>query len=446
MALRDKWVPRYLELTPKSEALYKRARQSIPGGVNYPLRYLSPHPLYASRAEGCYIWDVDGNRYVDYWMGHFALIMGHSYRKVIEAAKEQLEAGAHLGLEHEWEVMLAEQIKKMVRSVEQVRFANSGTEANMYAVRAVRTFTGRKEVGKLEGCWHGGYDGLHKAVSYPFDAPSSAGLPEEVTGLTVTLPFNDIDGAVKIIRNRRLAAVFVELVPSQGAFNPADREFVRALRDACDETGTLLVFDEVITGFRLSPGGAQEVYRIYPDLTIFGKILGGGFMPMGAFGGRIEIMERLDQTKYVKPSERSFHGGTYAGNPLAARCGYVLMRELESGEVQERLNRLGEYAKRRLSEALERSGLEAYVTGMGSLIGLQFTPRPPRSPRDTLSMMDRELAEALYYYMLVNGVYYVSQHVPHFGLSASHAEEHIDRLAALLEDFGREVAKEKRRA
>ncbi|MEM2004180.1 MAG: aspartate aminotransferase family protein [Nitrososphaerota archaeon] len=444
MSLRDKWASRYLELTRRSEALFRRASQSIPGGVNYPLRYLAPHPLYASRAEGCYVWDIDGNRYVDYWMGHFALIMGHAYRKVIDAAKEQLEVGAHFGLEHEWEVMLAEQIKKMVRSVELVRFANSGTEANMYAVRAVRTYTGRKEIGKLEGCWHGGYDGLHKAVSYPFDAASSAGLPEEVTGLTVVLPFNDIEGATKIIRSRRLAAVFVELVPSQGAFNPADTEYVKALREACDETGTLLVFDEVITGFRLSPGGAQEIYRIYPDLTVFGKILGGGFMPMGAFGGRSEVMERLDQTKFTKPSERSFHGGTYAGNPLAARCGYTLLKELESGEVQERLNGLGEYARRRLREAVERSGLQAYVTGIGSLIGLQFMSTPPRSPRDTLSKMDRELAEALYYYMLINGVYYISPHVPHFGLSAPHREEHIDNLATLLEEFGDEVRREKR--
>lgn len=444
MGLKNKWLSRYIELTKKSEALFRRASQSIPGGVNYPLRFLAPHPIYASRAEGCYVWDLDGNRYVDYWMGHFALIMGHLYRKVIDAAKEQLELGAHFGLEHEWEVMLAEQIKKMVRSVELVRFANSGTEANMYAVRAVRTYTGRKEIGKLEGCWHGGYDALHKAVSYPFDAPSSAGLPEEVTGLTVTLPFNDIEGATKIIRSRRLAAVFVELVPSQGAFNPADVEYVRALREACDEAGTLLVFDEVITGFRLSPGGAQEIYRVYPDLTVFGKILGGGFTPMGAFGGRSEIMERLDQTKYTRASERSFHGGTYAGNPLGARCGYTLLKELESGEVQERLNRLGEYAKKKLEEAVERSGLQAYVTGMGSLIGLQFMSTPPRSPRDTLSKMDFELAEALYYYMLVNGVYYISHRVPHFGLSAPHREEHIDKLAELLEEFGLEVRKEKR--
>jgi glutamate-1-semialdehyde 2,1-aminomutase len=443
LALKDGWVSRYLETTKKSEALFRRAVQSIPGGVNYPLRYLAPHPLYASRAEGCYFWDVDGNRYVDFWMGHFALIMGHAYRKVVDVAKEQLELAAHLGLEHEWEIMLAEQVKKMVRSVEQIRFANSGTEANMYAVRAVRTYTGRKEIGKLEGCWHGGYDALHKAVSYPFDAPSSAGLPEEVTGLTVVLPFNDVDGAVKIIRSRRLAAVFVELVPSQGAFHPADAEFVKALREVCDETGTLLVFDEVITGFRLSPGGAQELYRVYPDLTIFGKILGGGFMPMGAFGGRSEIMKRLDPTRYTKPSERSFHGGTYAGNPLAARCGYTLLRELESGEVQERLNRLGEYARRKIRGAVERSGLKAYVTGVGSLLGLQFTPSPPRSPRDTLSGMDKELAEALYYYMLVNGVYYISPHVPHFGLSAPHTEEHVDRLAELVEDFGRIVSRER---
>jgi glutamate-1-semialdehyde 2,1-aminomutase len=261
--------------------------------------------------------------------------------------------------------------------------------------------------------------------------------------LTVVLPFNDVDGAVKIIRSRRLAAVFVELVPSQGAFHPADAEFVKALREVCDETGTLLVFDEVITGFRLSPGGAQELYRVYPDLTIFGKILGGGFMPMGAFGGRSEIMKRLDPTRCTKPSERSFHGGTYAGNPLAARCGYTLLRELESGEVQERLNRLGEYARRKIRGAVERSGLKAYVTGVGSLLGLQFTPSPPRSPRDTLSGMDKELAEALYYYMLVNGVYYISPHVPHFGLSAPHTEEHVDRLAELVEDFGRIVSRER---
>lgn len=429
---------RYVEATPTSRARFKEARKYLPGGVSYSIRYFEPYPIYVSRALDRRIWDLDGNEYTDYWMGHGALIMGHGYRRVVEAAVSQIREYAHVGFPHEWEVKLAEQVSRMVESVEMMRFTNSGTEAAMYACRLARAYTGRKFLAKFEGGWHGGYDCLHLGVQPPYDSPGSLGILEESLRYTILLPFNDLEGVRRKVRGIELAAIIIEPVLGAGGAIPADRDFLKGLREICDELGALLIFDEVITGFRLSPGGAQKVYGVKPDLTIFGKILGGGEFPAGGFGGRSDVMELLDQIKYPRPQERAFQGGTYAANPLTTRAGYTLLKELEENPaIYQKLDMLGERARRGIEEAFSRHGVMAHVTGMGSMIGIHFTPRRPRDARTAQLEKDLRLAKAFFQHLLDNGIIYLTPETPHLFISAAHELEDIERLIGVVEDFSR---------
>lgn len=438
------WKSTYSRRTPKSRTLFERAKRSIPGGVNYGLRYFPPHPPFMIRGKGKVIRDIDDNEYLDFWMGHFALIMGHAYPPVVRASAEQLRDGSHLGFEQEWEVLLAEQIKKMVKSIELIRFTNSGTEANMYATRVARAFTNRQKVAKFEGSWHGGFDSLHKAVSFPFEEASSAGLPKETETQTLVLPFNDLDPASRAVKREKPAAVILDAFPGAGGFIPAEKEFVRGMREACDEAGSLLILDEVISGFRTAPGGIQSLYGVKPDLTIFGKIVGGSMLPAGAFGGRADVMDMIDQLKRSKASTRSFHGGTYSGNPLVARAGYTLLRELQDGAVQRRLDGLGDRMRRGLDDVFERGGIPARTTGISSVLGLHFMDSVPRSPREAFEKSDTRICEALFYFMLANNVIFMSRDHALLGVSAAHSAKDVDRFVALTEQFTRAMNRSRR--
>uniref|UniRef100_A0A7C5Y757 glutamate-1-semialdehyde 2,1-aminomutase n=1 Tax=Caldiarchaeum subterraneum TaxID=311458 RepID=A0A7C5Y757_CALS0 len=413
--------------------LFEDALKYLPGGVTYGVRYLDPLPVYVLKAQGPYVFDVLGRKYVDYWMGHGALLMGHNYGPVIEAAIEQLREGAHFGYPHPWEVRWAKQVCSMVPSVKKVRPTNSGTEANMYAVRVARAYTGRKLVGKIEGGWHGGYDGLQIGVTYPIDKPSSLGIPEETTANTLLLPYNDLDGVEKRIKGKQLAAIVVEPVLGAGGFISADVEYLKGLREICDRDGIVLIFDEVITGFRLAPGGAQQLFGVVPDMTVLGKSVGGGPFPAGAFGGREDIMEVLDQTKRENFYERVFHGGTYSGNPLTMRAGYVLLKELEKGEVYGRLERLGQKARKGLEEALAPLG--AYITGIGSLVCIHFTKEKPRDIHTANRTKDVKLTVEFSKTLVKNGILFVPPHNPHLFISAAHSEEDVDKLIEAAELF-----------
>ena len=244
----------YQSKTKKSQKLYERAKRVLPAGVSYILRFIEPYPFYTAWAKGSKLADVDGNEYIDFWMGHHALIFGHSPPNVMREVGRQLERGTHYGTSHELEIALAEQVAKMVPSANMIRFTNSGTEANMYATRLARTITGRDKIAKFEGGWHGGYDALQKAVKPPFDVPESAGLTQGILKDTVVLPFNNIEEVRKIIKRERLAGVIIEPVLGAAGCIPAEQDFLKELRELCSDNGTLLIFDEVITGFRLAPG------------------------------------------------------------------------------------------------------------------------------------------------------------------------------------------------
>ncbi|MCS7136468.1 MAG: aspartate aminotransferase family protein [Nitrososphaerota archaeon] len=423
--------------TQKSRVLYDEARRFLPGGVSYAIKYWEPYPIYVSRAKGSKICDVDGNEYLDFWMGHTAIIMGHAYEPVIKAAKEQLELGAHLGFCHEWEVKLAEIITKMVPSVKLFRATNSGTEANMYAIRLARAYTGKRKIAKFEGHWHGGYDALHKAVNPPLDKPASLGLTECVMSDTIVLPFNDLEGVRQKVKGEPLACIILEPVMGSNGMIPADREFLKGLRELCDELDILLIFDEVITGFRLAKGGAQEYYGVLPDITTFGKVLGGGIFPAGGFGGREDIMELLDQTKR-KHYETSFHGGTYAGNPLTTRAGYTLLSELIKGEVYPKINALGEKARKGLEDIFSRYKIDAHVTGVGSLFSIHFTKEKPKDVRSAIG--DTKLTKDCFYFLLRNNILCMKPSKQVFAPSAAHSEEDIEYLLSVMEDFSRRVS------
>ncbi|MEM1539272.1 MAG: glutamate-1-semialdehyde 2,1-aminomutase [Candidatus Bathyarchaeia archaeon] len=424
---------KYEGRTRKSKALYERAKNFLPAGVSYGIRYFEPYPFYATRAEGSRIYDVDGNVYVDFWMGHGAHILGHNPTAVIEAVKKQMSRGVHFGTAHELEVELAEQVVKMVPSAELVRFTNSGTEANMYAVRLARAYTGRSKIIKFEGGWHGGYDALHKGVKYPFDIPESAGLTEGALKDTVLAPFNDLEGVYEKIKDDSFAAILVEPILGSGGCIPAEKEFLKGLREICDERGILLIFDEVITGFRLAPGGGQQYYGVLPDLTVLGKILGGGF-PVGAFCGKRKIMERVDTLIYERP-KFSFHGGTFCANPITMAAGLATLKLLENGHIISRLNRVGEEVREEITKIFEASNISVKVTGLGSLFNTHFTKKNLKNARDVFENTDRKKLMEYHLNLIAGGVFFLPTH---FGtISAAHNETDIEELLSKTREYAK---------
>jgi glutamate-1-semialdehyde 2,1-aminomutase len=355
--------------------LFERARKLIPGGVNSPVRAFEPYPFFVERARGSRLYDVDGREYVDYCMGYGPLILGHAPSVVVDAVKEQLGDGTLYGAPSEQEVELAELVCKVVPCAEMVRLVSTGGEATMSAIRLARGFTGRRKVLKFEGCYHGAHDNvLVKAGSgaETFGVPDSLGVPEETARNTVVVPYNDVEAFEAMVKRERseLAAVIVEpVMGNMGVVLPKDG-FLETLREVTERFGVVLVFDEVITGFRLALGGAQEFYCVEPDLTSLGKVIGGGF-PLAAFAGHGDIM------RLVAPSGRVYQAGTFSGNPISVAAGLATLRFL-----RERRGFYSDLARKcsRLVKGLEgvaaEAGLGVRVNGVGSMFQLFFTGEP----------------------------------------------------------------------
>ncbi len=430
--------------TPRSRELFERARRVLPGGVTYHIRWFEPYPIYVERAQGPYVWDVDGNRYVDLWMGHGAHVAGHNPDFVRERVVEVLaRAGSHLGFENPYAVEYAELLVKVVPSAEQVRFTNSGTEAAMFAVRLARAYTGRKRIVKVNGGWHGAYDALHVAVNPPYNVPESAGLPHDAVKYTVGVPFNDAEAVEAELRKGDVAAVIVEPVLGAGGCIEADRDYLRALRELADRYDALLVFDEVITGFRLAPGGAQEYYGVTPDVTILGKAVGGGYPGSGAIAGRAEVMRMLDHLAIPDPRRRSGHGGTFTGNPITIAAGYALVSYLHRnrGKYAE-FNALWDWVRGRLQRACDSYGVDCHATGAGSMVGIHFTEVRPRRHEDAVGRRwGGVTVKALHKYMLVNGVVYLTEHMAHLLPSMAHERGHAEAFVELFESFLAELTR-----
>jgi len=424
----------YVSKTSKSKALYERAKRVLPAGVSYGIRFFEPYPFYTARANGSKLYDVDGNEYIDFWLGHTALILGHSPPAVVKAVRRQLENGTHYGTCHELEIALAEQVAKMVPNAEMVRFTNSGTEANMYAVRLARAHTGRSKIAKFEGGWHGGYDALHMGVKYPFNIPESAGLTSGTLQDTILLPFNDLEGVKERLKNEEVAAIVIEPVLGAGGGISAEKEFLKGLREFCDDKGILLIFDEVITGFRMAPGGAQQYYNVPPDITVFGKILGGGF-PIGAFCGCRGLMERLDTLRYERPLH-SFHGGTFTANPITMTAGLTTLKILEDGKLINQLNRLGDKIREQLRETFETYNVDVQVTGASSIFNTHFT-RERAKNADAAFKADRKKLVDYHLRLIANGVFFLPTHTG--ALSTAHSKADTEKLFSETKEYAKNV-------
>ncbi|MDI6691074.1 MAG: aspartate aminotransferase family protein [Candidatus Bathyarchaeota archaeon] len=425
----------YISKTQKSKALYERAKRVLPAGVSYAIRYFEPYPFYVAKAKGSKLYDVDGNSYIDFWLGHTALILGHSPPAVMKAVKRQIENGTHYGVAHELEIALAEQVTKMISNAKMVRFTNSGTEANMYAIRLARAYTGKNKIAKFEGGWHGGYDALHVAVKPPFDVPESAGLTSGALQDTIVLPYNNIEGVKMKLKNEEVAAILIEPVLGVGGGVFAEKEFLKGLRELCDEKGTLLIVDEVITGFRLAPGGVEQYFGVRPDITVLGKILGGGF-PIGAFCGPTEIMEKVDTLRYQRP-QYSFHGGTFAANPITMTAGLATLKLLEDGKLINKLNRLGDKIREQLRKIFEANGINVQVTGTGSIFNVHFTKEELKDANAVFRADRKKLAE-YHSKLITNGVFFLPTH--NGTLSTAHIKADIEKLFSETEKYAKSLA------
>jgi glutamate-1-semialdehyde 2,1-aminomutase len=415
-------------LATRSE-LYRRALDLIPGGVNSPVRAMRAvgldEPFFVRRGEGAYLEDVDGNRYVDWVMSWGPLLFGHADRKTVEAVRAAAERGTSFGAPTEAEVELAAEIVDAVPSVEKVRLVSSGTEAAMSAVRLARAFTSRDRILKFAGCYHGHVDALLASAGSgvaTLGLPSSPGVPTLTTRDTIVCKYNDVDAAASTVAEygEGLAAVIVEPVAGNMGVVPPEPGFLQALRRLCDASGALLVFDEVITGFRVARGGAQELYGVIPDVTILGKIAGGG-LPLAAFGGRAEIMDRL------APSGDVYQAGTLSGNPLATAAGLAVLRRLREPGVYEELERRGA----RLEAGL---GPYGHLQRVGAMATLFMLDQPVRN-FDEAQRADSERYASLFRHLLGRGIYIAPSQFEGMFVSLAHGDEEIDRTIEAVADY-----------
>jgi glutamate-1-semialdehyde 2,1-aminomutase len=408
----------------------------MPGGVSSPVRAFKPYPQYIASAKGSRITDVDGREYIDHCMAFGPLILGHAHPVVVKALREQAEKGTLYGAPIEAEARFAETLSKNYKSIEMLRVVSSGTEATMHALRLARGYTNRKKILKFEGCFHGAHDGvLVKAGSgaTTHSAPNSLGVLEEVAANTLLAPYNDLETVEKALISHRgeVAAIIVEPVMGNiGPVLPRDG-YLQGLRDLATRHGALLVFDEVITGFRLSMGGAQSVYGVIPDITTLGKVAGGG-MPIGVFGASEEIMS------LVSPLGKVYQAGTFSGNPMSLAAGLATIRELEA-QGHGALDRRGEMMRRGLEEALKDSKVPHQVAGIGSMFQLFLSPRPVTNYQDALAA-DAALFDRLFLRLLEKGVYLAPSQFETNFLSTAHTDEEIRRVVDAFTEALSEVS------
>jgi len=426
-------VSAYLKRTAKSKLMYERAKRTIPAGVSYRIRRFDPYPFFVKKSIGSKLIDLDGNEYTDYWCTHMAMILGHGNPHVMQAIIRQAEKGWHPGVEHELEVSHAETLKKYVPSAEMTRYASSGSEANFFAVRLARTFTKRSKIAKFEGGWHGAYDPIHIAMKPPLAAPPCGGITKGSQEDTIVVPFNDLDGFLQKVHGEELACVIMEPVLAAGGMIAAELEFLKGIREYCTHTGALLIFDEVVTGFRLGLGGAQSHFGIEPDITVLGKIIGGG-LPIGALCGRQEVMDHLDHTKFSGLTY-SHHGGTFAANALSLAAGLATIEVLEHGGVYEHIDKLGERAREGLRAVFEERKFPAQVIGLGSLFAIHTTSKKPIKDVNSFQFCDHKLSESMFHNLLDNGTFMLTPETLHGAVSYSHTGEEIEQLIATVERY-----------
>jgi glutamate-1-semialdehyde 2,1-aminomutase len=421
-------------MTISSEQLFLKAQQTIPGGVNSPVRAFKSvggTPIFIERGEGAYVVDVEGQRYIDYVGSWGPMILGHAHPAVVAAVQQAATQGLSFGAPTWLEIQLAEKVCELMPNIEQVRMVNSGTEATMTAIRLARAVTSRNKIIKFDGGYHGHSDALlvnAGSGGLTFGVPSSPGVPEEFVKHTLTANFNDIDSVEKLFAKwgSDIAAIIVEPVPANMNCILPSLKFLQSLRELCDQYQSLLIFDEVITGFRVAKGGAQEYFKIRPDLTTLGKIIGGG-MPVGALGGRREWME------YMSPVGSVYQAGTLSGNPLAMTAGLVTLQELCRPGFYEALTAMTEKLTAGILERAAAAKLSLRINQIGGLFGLFFTQEDSITCLEQVKRCDLTQFNRFFHAMLQNGVYLAPSAFEASFMSAAHGQHEVDQTLLAIE-------------
>lgn len=417
-----------------SNKLFNMAINVIPGGVNSPVRAcksVGAEPVFIDHAEGCMIYDADGNGFIDYIGSWGPMILGHRHPAVIKAIASVLNRGTSFGAPTDLEIVLAEMVIDAVSSVDMVRMVNSGTEATMSAIRLARGVTGRDAIIKFDGCYHGHADTLLVEAGSgvaTLGIPGSPGVPESFVAHTLSLPYNDIESVKKVMDEQgdKIACIIVEpIAGNMGLVRPVDG-FLETLREVTEKSGSLLIFDEVMTGFRVAYGGAQSLYGILPDITCLGKIIGGG-LPVGAYGGKREIME------HIAPHGPVYQAGTLSGNPVAMAAGIATLMQLKKPGFYENLDKKADLLATGLEKAAEKAGVKARVDRAGSMLGLFFTDRDVKNFEDAKTS-DLDMFAAYYKGMLEKGIYLAPSQFEALFVSAAHEVEHIDKTIEAAEE------------
>jgi glutamate-1-semialdehyde 2,1-aminomutase len=409
-------IAAYRAHTPGSAARFARALELFPSGITHDSRYIEPYGLYIDRAAGPRKWDVDGNAYVDYFGGHGALLLGHCHPRVVAAVHEQIERGTHFGASHEREIAWAEWILRLVPSAERVRFTSSGTEATLMALRLARAFSGKAKIVRFRHHFHGWHDHMTSGFASHFDGTPTTGVLAGIAGNVLLAEQNDVAGLAQLLdRDDDIAAVILEPTGAHGARLPIEPGFLHTLRKLTRQHGVLLIFDEVVTGFRVAPGGAQAAYRIRPDLTTLAKIMAGG-LPGGAVAGRKDILDLLDfQISRVSAREKIHHPGTFNANPLSAAAGVAALEVVGTSDACDRANRFAETLRRRVNEVFEEEKVAWAAYGTFSMFHVFTNPdHAPLRPtafdplqQPVASLADRRqagLVDKLRLAMMVNGI------------------------------------------
>jgi glutamate-1-semialdehyde 2,1-aminomutase len=437
----EREIERYISRTPRSRALQREAEAVLPGGSSRGTAYFAPYPFFAEKGEGLYVHDVDGNRYLDFMLNATSLVLGHSHPSIAEALGEQAHRGTAFSTPTVAQIRLARLLRDRVPSLETMRFTNSGTEATLMAIRAAWAFTGKSKLAKFEGGYHGAHE--HVAVSVkppasgldpagPTAIPEYPGQPPAVGRDVIVLPYNDLPACERLLRAHgdEVGCLIMEPIVSSFGYLPGDAAFLHGIRKLTEELGIVLVFDEV-QSFRVAPGGAQELFGVTPDLTAFGKIIGGG-MPVGAFGGRRDIMAQYDPT--AGGGARIAHAGTFNANPMTLVAGEAVMLAL-APPVYLRLAERGESLRSKLRAAIADTGVTAQVTGIASLFGVHFTARPIRNYRDVVTG-DAEMTRAVFTGLLNEGILLQTSCAGSLAIMTGEAE-----IDALVTAFSRVLAR-----
>jgi glutamate-1-semialdehyde 2,1-aminomutase len=429
------FLKNYKQKTKKSSRLYSHAVKVFPGGVNHNIRYFEPYPFFVTRAKGRQLLDVDGNRYTDYWMGHWALILGHSPKVVVNSVAQQAKNGVLYGTVNSVSVELAETIQKLMPKAEAMRFSSTGSEATMYAIRLARARTGRRIVAKAIGGWHGFNTTLMQTVNYPFEQDEGLGLVQDEGQFVESIPFNNLDASLKVLETVKddLACIIIEpVLGGAGCIPPVDG-YLQGLEEFAKKNGSLFILDEIVTGFRLSLHGAASVYKLEPDLFTLGKIAGGG-MPIGVLCGDKEIMSVADPVARVDKETRcAIGGGTFSANPMTMTAGLKTLNFLKKNkrQVYSKIDRLGGMARKGLAKLFAETGIPCQVTGVGSIFLTHFGKTAVLDASDAANS-NRALLKRYHLALMANyGIFFLPTKMA--ALSFAHEESDIEKLLEATE-------------